>query len=240
MKLRWVVLPLAAVAALSVSGCGLTFSSTEDDKTEHVAVTAVHINGGSGDITVQPGSAGEVRIHRRIHYNGSVPSGSTYHIDGGTLYLDTGCGHNCSVDYDIRVPEGVTVTGNNGSGDVRLTGVSTVDVEVGSGDLTVTRATGPVRLKGHSGDIRATDIRAASTDLTTSSGDINLDLATPGNVTAQAGSGDVTIRVPAGTAYRVDASTHSGDTRIAIPTDPNASYHLTLHAGSGDVVVSRS
>ncbi|MBO0868067.1 MAG: DUF4097 family beta strand repeat protein [Micromonosporaceae bacterium] len=241
MKLRWFVIPFAAAVALSAAGCGIDgfrLTTMQDDKTEHVAITAVRMEGsGGGDVTVEPGSAGQVKIHRKIQYNGSQP-GNTYRIDGGTLYLNTDCGHNCGVDYEVRVPEGVTVTGENGSGNVRLTGVSKVDVEVSSGDVEITRATGPVRVRANSGNIDATGVRAATTDLTADSGDITLDLDTPGNVTAQADSGNITLQVPSGTSYLVDATANSGDTKVHVPTDPNGNYHLTLHASSGDIEVN--
>lgn len=256
MTLRWAVLPLAAAAVLAVAACDITYSTTEDDRTEQAAVTDVRISGGGGDVTVQPGTAGQVQIHRKIRYADDKPSGSTYRIEGSTLYLDTDCGRRCDVSYDVRVPEGAKVTGENDSGDVRLTGVSTVDIALDSGEASVTRATGPVRVKADSGDIRLADIagdvtadadsgniqaanvRATTATLKADSGDITLDLAVAGNVTAEASSGNIAVRVPAGTAYRVDASADSGDRKLEVPTDPNGTHQLSLRADSGDISVT--
>jgi hypothetical protein len=257
MRLRWVVPPLAAAAALALSGCDVGYTSTEDDKTEQVAITEIRIGGGGGDVTVQPGAAGQAQIHRKIRYwaNDDEPSRDTYRIEGSILYLDTDCGRRCGVSYDVRVPEGAKVSGENGSGDVRLTGVSTVDIKVSSGDASVTRATGPVRIRvdsgdvrlsdiradlaatASSGDIRASGIRAATADLKADSGDVSLDLVSPANVTADASSGNINLRVPAGVSYRVDATTSSGDRRVQVPVEPGSPHHLDLHASSGDITV---
>jgi hypothetical protein len=256
MTLRWAVLPLAAAAVLAVAACDVALSTTEDDKTERAAVTEVRISGGGGDVTVQPGTPGQAEIHRKIRYSGDEPSGRTYRIDGGILYLDTDCGRHCDVSYDVKVPEGVKVSGENDSGDVRLTGVSTVDISVNSGTASVTRATGPVRVLADSGDIlltdvaadvtaqadagdvRATNVRAANADVRVDSGDISLSLASPANVRAEASSGDVTVRVPPGTGYRVDASADDGDKTLEIPNDANGTHQLSVHTSSGDISVT--
>jgi DUF4097 and DUF4098 domain-containing protein YvlB len=258
MRLRWVVPPLAAAAALALSGCDIGFSSTEDNKTEQVAVTEIRINGGDGggDVTVRPGPAGQAQIHRKIKYWGDEPSGDTYRIEGGTLYLDTGCGRRCDVSYDVRVPEGVKVSGDNGSGNVTLTGVSTVDIEVSSGNASVTRASGPVRVRVSSGNVGLSDIRGqltASTssgdiagngirvstmDLKATSGNITMKLASPADVTAKASSGDITLRVPAGASYQVHATTSSGEQKVGVPADPAGTYRLDLNTSSGNLTVT--
>ena len=238
--LRRVAPPLVAAGVLAVSACGVTHPATtaSDDKTEQVAVADVRISGGAGDITLRPGHSGQVRIHRTIRYSGDAPSASTYRIEGSTLFLNTSCGRGCGVDYDVRVPEGVTVTGTTGAGDVRLTGVSKVDIDVHAGDVSVTRATGPVRIRVDSGDIGVTDVRAATTDLQAGFGDIAVNLSSAGSVTARTVTGDIRVRVPSRAGYRIDASTGAGDTKLGVPTDPNGAYMLSLQSTVGDIVVS--
>jgi hypothetical protein len=255
MRLRWGVPALGAAAVLAVSACDIGFASIEENKTEQVAIAEIRISGGGGDVTVQPGQAGQTQIRQKIRYFGDDAPGTTYRIDGNILHLDTDCGRRCGVSYDVRVPAGVRVSGESGSGDVRLTGVSTVDLKVSSGDASVTRATGRVDLRAQSGDVRLTDIRAdlaahassgdieatdirAGAALTAKSGDVRVDLASPASVKVEASSGDVTLRVPAGASYRVDAETSSGDRRVDVPTDPASAHRLDVHASSGDVTVT--
>jgi hypothetical protein len=256
MRLRRVVPPLAAVAALALSGCDIGYTSIEDDKTEQATIAEIRISGGGGDVTVEPGSAGQAQIHRKIRYWGNdEPSRDTYRIESSILHVDTDCGRRCDVSYDIRVPAGVKVTGENGSGNVKLTDVSTVDIRVSSGNASVTRATGPVRVRVDSGNVRVSDIGAqltasassgnihatgirAAADLKADSGNVAVDLVSAANVTANVSSGDITLRVPPGASYRVDATASSGDRKVEVPVDPASPHHLDLRTSSGDVRVT--
>jgi hypothetical protein len=99
---------------------------------------------GAGDVTVRAGSAPGVRIKRVVRYRGAQPE-TTYRITGTELVLDTDCGNDCSVSFEVTAPEGVAVRGETGSGDVELSGVGVVEVKLGSGAADVTGANGPVR-----------------------------------------------------------------------------------------------
>jgi hypothetical protein len=256
---------LAGLVLLAAGGCDIAYGKFSEDKTETVSITEIQLNGGSGDLTVTPGGKDKLEIHRTVSYwSKHRPSVPAYRIDGSVLRLNSKCGNRCSVSYQIHAPEGVKVDGESGSGDIRLTGVSTVDVSLGSGDIDVTRATvpasgagapakvsvrtgsGDLKLDGieadltahtASGDIKASGIRAASTDLTTSSGDITVELGSAGTVLAHAGSGDVTLAVPAGGSYQVQAESGSGSVHVGVQSAPTATNQLTLRTGSGDITV---
>lgn len=254
---------LAGLALLAAGGCDIAYGKFSDAKTETVSITEIQLDGGSGDLTVTPGEKDKLEIHRTVSYQGRHrPTTPAYQIDGGVLRLNTRCGNNCSVSYQIQAPEGVKVDGKSGSGDIRLTGVSTVDLSVGSGDIAVTRATaaasgaptkvsvrtgsGDLKLDGiaadltahtSSGDIKASGIRAPSTDLNTASGDITVELGSAGTVKADSGSGDVTLTVPASGTYQVQADTGSGNVRVGVQNAPAGANQLTLRTGSGDITV---
>jgi DUF4097 and DUF4098 domain-containing protein YvlB len=73
---------------------------------------------------------------------------------------------------------------------------------------------------------------------TVGSGDVTVQLSQPASVTAQAGSGDVQVTVPAG-PYRLHTQKGSGDLTVTGVTDsPTAANVLDLRVGSGDVTVS--
>jgi hypothetical protein len=256
---------LAGVVLLAAAGCDVAYGKFSDDKTEAVSITEIQLDGGSGDLTVTPGEKDKLEIHRTVSYwSEHRPTVPAYRIDGSVLRLDTHCGNRCTVSYQIHAPEGVKVGGENGSGDIRLTGVSTVDISLGSGDIDVTRASAPasgsgtpakvnvqtksgdLKLDGitadltahtSSGDIKASGVRAASMDLKTSSGDITLELSTAGTVLANAGSGDVTLVVPESGSYQVHTHSGSGDVRIGVQNEPTGTNKLTLRTGSGDITV---
>ncbi|KAB1946583.1 DUF4097 domain-containing protein [Micromonospora sp. ALFpr18c] len=243
-------------ALILLAGCdNLSFRRLDYDDTEAVKITTIRMLGGAGDVVVRgTGSAGEARIKRVVRYQGGEPR-ARYEIKGSELVLDTDCGSRCTVSYEVTVPEGVTVQGESGSGDIELSQVGTVDLRLGSGDVRIAGATGAVgvetgsgnidvseasaavRLRAGSGDITARRLEGA-TDAEAGSGNVTVELDKPAAVRAHASSGDVTVLVPAG-SYRVRSSAGSGDTRVTVADDPAASLVLDGSAGSGNVTISQ-
>jgi hypothetical protein len=244
----------AAAAATVLAGCGGVGARLTFNDTEKVKVSEIVLTGASGDVAVRTAPIAETRITRVIHR--SSDPGQTYRLEGTVLHIDTDCGRNCSVSYDIEAPAGVAVRGELKSGDVALDGVGATDVTLTSGDVTVRNATGKVRVQGTSGDISVLDGRAGADIRTTSgdvralniaggpvtavvtSGDVDVKLTTATSVTAETTSGDVNVIVPTG-SYRIAADTGSGDDRIiGVVNDPASKNVITLQTRSGDATVS--
>lgn len=238
-----------ALVVAATAGCALTYRQFTDTITEEEAITEIRVSGGSGDVLVKPGAAGRVDVVRTVRYHRDAPDAPTHHLASRVLELSTSCGPRCTVSYVIQAPVGVKISGSNGSGNLTLTSVSTVDFELGSGDVMIRNATGPVRLRTASGnieltggtgtvtagtgsgDVTATDIKADKITLDTSSGNIDL-VRVAGTVSVNSGSGDLTGQAlrPAG----LTAHTSSGNIQVVmeIPTDVSAD------TGSGDVELS--
>ncbi|MEH1100680.1 DUF4097 family beta strand repeat-containing protein [Micromonospora sp. CPCC 205561] len=236
---------LAVAATLIVSsGCDNLASRRLDyDNTETARISAVRVLPGAGDVTVRGiGTAGEVRIKRVLRYHGGQPD-TKYAIKGDELVLDTDCGNDCSVSYEVTVPEGVRVTGETGSGDVnlskvgpvemkvgsgsiRVSGSAAVQAETGSGDVAVSRAAGTVRVKTGSGNVEVEDATAEVT-LQTGSGDITGRRLGAG-VDAEADSGNVTLDLAAPASARAHAS--SGDVELVVPA---GRYQVRSRTGGG-------
>ena len=247
-------LTLLAVTMLTVAGCaGMGAKLTYTD-TEKSPVNAIDIAGHSGDVIVTTAAVTATTITRTIR--DSTDPQVSYRLDGTTLHLDTRCGSGCTVSYQIEAPAGVAVTGQLGSGDVQLTDVGSADVAVTSGDILVRGATGAVKaratsgditvtagrhgatLEATSGDVHAVDITGGPVVARVGSGDVTVQLGQPASVTAQAGSGDVQVTVPAG-PYQLHTQKGSGDLNVAGITDsPTAVNVLNLKVGSGDVTLS--
>lgn len=83
-----------------------------------------------------------------------------------------------------------------------------------------------------SGDLTIRDTGAV--DVTATSGNVEVFLASAQDVHVQATSGDIEVVVPAD-RYRVTGDTKSGERRIDVPTDPAAPHVLDLSSKSGDV-----
>ena len=250
------LLALAGVAVTTLAACDASVPNRLDfSDTEKVKITEILIADGSGDVTVKTSAIAETRIKRVVRYHGDEPTRS-YWLDGTVLHVATGCGNNCSVSYDIEAPTGVAVRGQVASGDVNLTGVGATDIQLSSGTVRVQGATGEVRVEASSGEIAVADLAgparlvATSGNITghglgrapvnaeVSSGDVDLELAQPGSVTARATSGDVSLRVPDG-RYQVRTSADSGDERISVPNTAGAPAVLDVTVDSGDIDVIR-
>jgi hypothetical protein len=246
-------LTLAAATTVALAGCGGVGAKLTYDDTEKVKVTAIVIDGGSGDVLVKTAAINETHI-KRI-YRVSADPDESYRLDGSELHIANRCGHNCQVSYEIEAPVGVAVRGELTSGDVNLTDVGATDVTLTSGDVMVRGATGPVKIKATSGDITVDDAASGVTVDATSgdvhavnvtgpvvakvtSGDATVKLNTPASVTAQTDSGDLMVSVPAG-SYQLRTHKGSGDLNIAgLANTANAKNIIDVRVGSGDLTVA--
>lgn len=247
-----------AAALLTLAGCDLAAEHQLDfSNTENVRITRITVSPGSGDVAIRTAAVSTVRIDRFVRYRGAEPD-TSYRIDGTELFIDTDCGHHCSVSFDVLAPEGVTVRGGNGSGDTVFTRTGAVDYTIGSGsvelidptgevrveatgsgDITVTGASSAVTLRTKSGSINGRGLGGAAVRAETSSGDIELTLDKPASVRADTNSGKVRLAVPAG-RYQVRADTDSGEPDVRIPHDPDAALTLAIRTSSGDITIDGS
>lgn len=210
--------------ALIVAGAGIALgwnwwpnsarAEASADVTQPVSV--VQVDNDSGDVHVRIEDTATTSVRQTFHYRGDPP-GDTFTVDGGRLRL-SGCGRDCTVDYDIVVPRGTTVNGEVRSGDLTVYGAASVDLRTSSGDIEVRDVTGPVTTNAKSGDIEVWS-------------------SVPQDVRAETASGDIRVVVPAD-RYRVGGDTKSGDRHIDVAQDPAAQHALDLSTLSGDVTVT--
>lgn len=244
----------AAVTATVLAGCGSAGARLTYHDTERVKVTEIVIAGSSGDVLVQTAAIEETRISRIVHSD--ADHRPTYRIEGTALHVDTDCGPDCRVSYQIEAPTGVAVRGQLRSGDVGLTGVASAELKLTSGDVMIDGSTGPVQVTTTSGDITVTDAKGGATLHATSgnvramdvgggpvsarvrSGEVTVKMTTVGSVSAHATSGDVEVLVPAG-SYRFDVNSNSGDLDVVgLHNDPSSKNVLDIRTASGDATVS--
>lgn len=235
---------LVAVCALSALGLSARRSQTQDHTYRHT-VDRVVVDVGSGDVTLGPGDAGRVAVHRRLTWSWSQPR-IVETWSGNTLTVHYRCpgvnlGPGCGVDYGLRIPAGTIVDVHTGSGEIRVRDMAgPLTLDSGSGDVAVSGAGGTLSLHTGSGDVNASGLTATRASARTGSGDVTLRFTgAPATVTAESGSGDVRVYVPADTPYRVATHTGSGQVDVRVPTDPDASASITVRTGSGDVTIAR-
>jgi DNA-binding NarL/FixJ family response regulator len=204
-------------------------------------------NGGIADALVV--SAGAVEKH-------------VNNIFRTTLKLHTECssfiGANCSVSYELAVPEGVTVTGSSSGGGIRteaITGSQTmsssgggitvdkpsgeVKVDSSGGGITVTEPSGDVSANSSGGGIRIVGSRSNRVVADSSGGGIDVDFdSPPTQVDVSSSGGGITVRLPPGeTSYAVDASSSGGGTDVEVRTDPASANRVKARSSGGGVTV---
>jgi DUF4097 and DUF4098 domain-containing protein YvlB len=221
-------LTLAAATTVALAGCGGVGARLTYDDTEKAKISAIVIDGGSGDVLVKTAAITETHI-KRI-YRVSADPDESYRLEGTELHIANKCGHNCQVTYQIEAPAGVAVRGELTSGDVVLTDTGATDVTLTSGDVMVRGATGPVKIKATSGDITVVGA-AAGVAVDATSGDVHA-VNVSGPVVAKVTSGDATVKLDAPAS--VTAQTASGDLFVSVPP---GSYQLRTHKGSGDLTI---
>ncbi|MFF2651664.1 DUF4097 domain-containing protein [Streptomyces sp. NPDC058045] len=229
-----VLLPLAAGG---LSACSVLEQKVfEDDAEVPRKVTAIRVDSGNGGVRVD--ASADVRtpsVHREVKYRGDKPGGTSFRVEHGVLTL-SGCGRNCGVDYVVKVPAGLPVTGGTSNGGLTLNDVGKVDVHTSNGRIKVSKSRGPVKLRTSNGDIEIENAEHGDIDAQTSNGQVTLGTATPQNIKAHSSNGDITVTAPPA-EYRISAHATSGGKKLAFGNNPSGRYRLDLSTSNGDLVV---
>lgn len=206
------------------------------------------IQTGSGQIRVQPGAPGNVRVSAKIRGDNSWTSGGDIEArirkieqnppieqQGNTIVLgrfqDDDLSRNISISYEVTVPADTKVAARTGSGSIVIGAVKgAVDANSGSGGIQVD---GAASLQAHtgSGSIRATAI-AGAVSAKSGSGSITIDQTGKGEVSVSAASGSVRVTGVDGAAR---VSTSSGT--VAVEGRPSGPWSLKSSSGSVSVTV---
>lgn len=133
------------------------------------------------------------------------------------------------IDVNISIPAGLVIDIDDGSGDLTLSDVSgDFRIDDGSGGIEIERVTGDVRIDDGSGDIWIQDV-TGSVRLEDGSGDMELSNISGDVHVLDDGSGDIRIETVGGNVTIDDDG--SGDIRVR---DVRGSFE-TGDTGSGDV-----
>ncbi|MEU1404861.1 DUF4097 family beta strand repeat-containing protein [Streptomyces sp. NPDC005728] len=228
---------LAALTVSALSACSALSQKTfEDDAKVPQRVTSIRLDNRNGNVKVDASAdASTISVHRRVNYRGDKPSGTSFHVRNGVLTL-SGCGRKCGVDYVVKVPAGLPVTGGTSNGSLTLTDVGTVDVHTSNGEIAVNSATGPVNLRTSNGGVDVKNVKGGDIDTQTSNGEVTIQTATPQNIRARTTSGNLTVTAPPA-KYRISANDSNGDKKLAFKNDPAGKYRLDLSTTNGDLTV---
>lgn len=247
---------IALIVAGAAIGFGWWWPSTSEATAQvDSKIQRVRLASDSGNVHIRTADVRQSTVVQRFDYRWGEPDQS-YSVNGDELVL-ADCGNWCSVDYDVVVPFGTTVSGDADSGEIVLAGVASANVTADSGSVDVRNVAGPVTVQVSSGNVRLADLGDAVKVVANSgsitgtglkgrveaeadSGDIELTMAAAQEVKAHADSGEVEVTVPPG-AYRVEGNSDSGNRDISIPTGGSgATVLLQLDTDSGDVTVRQA
>ena len=198
------VATVVIVAAAGICGCGPQLSVTQK-YTPTVPVSSLIVNDGVGSVWVSSGPGSGMSVTATVHYHTGRPS-ITHAISGQALTLGSGC-TDCSVAFTVTVPATASVTVHMQTGHVTIASVAG-DVAVGddTGAVTVTGLTGDVSVQDGTGSISGTGLSATQASFEDHTGGIDVAFAAaPRRLTAATGTGQVSVRVPSGTTYQVNA-----------------------------------
>ncbi|MGI5282812.1 DUF4097 family beta strand repeat-containing protein [Nonomuraea polychroma] len=215
-------------SAVLLTGCGLgdIAGPTNQDTTSYEVtdkVTKLQLESHSGDTVVTETGGTAVRVVEKLRWRGDDKPKPEHKVEGGVLLVTYDCPSNwgsCSVDYEIEVPKGLAV-----------------DLDSGSGNITLRALTGDIDVHVGSGDVDATDLAGKKVVAEAGSGNVELKYTTaPASAQLKAGSGDIVLNVPDG-PYDVRTDTGSGDETVSVKNDGSSPNKISLTAGSGNVSV---
>jgi hypothetical protein len=216
---------------------------------------------------------------RSLRYRITVPSGAQADIHTASGEIDveglSGAVSLASVSGDVHASDltgGLTVGTTSGevklnditgklniesiSGDVTLEDgkIDGATVSTTSGEVTLDGVAGALKLTSVSGDIRVRDAHDGQLDLSATSGEIEYEgsLASASANTLDSISGDIHLRLPEDSGFRLDASTVSGDLSSEFELRDGAAARrslsgiagtgaatLTIGTTSGDIEIER-
>jgi hypothetical protein len=248
-------------AVLLVAGAALAFwqfgdRDSTDDHEVGERISTVQLAAKSADVTIKVSDDDKTTVQEKRTF-WLWKKGDAYSVDDGVLKLDGDCGWQCTADFVVTVPRGTKVTGENGSGDISVSGVSGVDAKSRSGEFEVSNVTGDVKIdltsgdvivrdltgkldvKATSGDIEASGLKGGPVNVETTSGDLELRMAEANDVRAKGTSGDIEVSAPAG-SWNVSTQARSGDVENGLGDDPDGTHTLEATTTSGDIELRAS
>lgn len=210
------------IEALKVSKAG-----TLDKAKENAAKVTIEVTGGADLVAVETkypkragGFWGGDSINVSVDYKVWVPDQASVELS--------------SISGDVKVaPVGGAAKVKCVSGNVDLAGAAKADIDLVSGDLKMAEIAGDAFIKAVSGDLVVKGIKG-SIEVEAVSGDIDLlDAAGAQTVNAKSVSGNITYTGTIKPGSRFEIKAHSGDVSLTVPAD--SAFDLEASTFSGDI-----
>jgi DUF4097 and DUF4098 domain-containing protein YvlB len=229
-----------ALTVFVVVSCLVALTAAATKKEYRFTVSqgaSISVDTAYGAIAVKPSSSNQAivvatpqsdKVEVDSHQNGNRITVESHLLQGA----DQQSGR---VDYEVSVPQGVTMILHSTTGPMTAEGVQ--------GDLEFESATSPVDIRGVShghvhihtmkGPITLTDVRDAHIDITSIDGDVHLTSVTGPLVEVNSGSGKVFYDGDFGSGGEYKLMTHTGDIEALVPATASADFRA--HSVRGQV-----
>jgi hypothetical protein len=225
-------------------------------------------DGGDVDLRGAPavaGTAPAARVTGTVYYSLVRPNVFWDDGTGGSpAGVRLGCPlaslTDCALNAHVNIPAGTVVTASTGGGNMTASGLSsTVSLSTGGGDVhashlsgfvsvntsggnvTVDQLSGTTRLHTSGGDITGTSLTARDVKAETDGGNVRLTLtAVPSDLDVRTSGGDVTIIVPPGVSYDVNAVTGGGNVSDTVNRSSDSPYKISATTSGGNITIRDS
>jgi hypothetical protein len=204
---------------------------------------ALTMNLGGGDATVRGGAAASLaRVSGTVTYSllrpaihlTSTGTGSDLGIDCPAMDNVSGTCH-FSGTVTVGLPSRTALNLATGGGSMSISGITAnATLSTDGGTLSLADVAGGLTLRTGGGDLRATHVGGTLT-MNTSGGTVDATAIDAGQVTADTGGGDITLRF--GTVPRnLQVTSNGGNVTIIVP--PGGRYNVASNADGGNVTGS--
>ena len=212
------------------------------------------VHDGSGSVHIHTSSANTIIVRATKFTMGTDNNGLPvdYIQNGNTVSVSSHDQNSFfafggqSVDFDVSVPSTTDLAIDTGSGEIQIaTIIGQIKASTGSGDIEASDVTGQATLGTGSGNITVDAAKLSGRNsLHTGSGNIHLtsSLDPHSSYRIDTGSGDVSVSLPANTAFQLETKTGSGTLHNDFGSDqvgqsPYAA--LSIHVGSGNIELQK-
>ncbi|MGW8798371.1 DUF4097 family beta strand repeat-containing protein [Streptomyces sp. NPDC055775] len=203
------------------------------------------IDSGNTAVELVPADVDKVEVTRRVDGwvvlgNGPDPR---WAMRGGKLTLRVKCTavvSNCEALHQVKVPRGVAVTVNGDNGSVVASGFDTpLTLRSDNGKVTVRDSSAPLKLESDNGGVVTERISSTSVSAQSDNGEIRLGFtAVPDRVDTVSDNGRVTIELPKGSqAYAVTAVAGNGDISVRVPRSDSSPHVVKARSDNGEITV---
>jgi hypothetical protein len=227
MKARTALTAPLGIALIALTACGGTDggSTTREEQSYEISqpITALVVDARVAAVTIGTGD-GPVTVKEIYRFGDDKPV-TKHTVDSSTLRLtDTGCRNDevrCDVEFQVRLPAAASLQVKAQVGAVKVTGLA-----------------GGIDVTTEAGAVEGTALSGETVSVTTQAGGTSLEFTeAPTLVRATTQAGGIRVKVPAGTAYAVEADTDLGASDISVQRDAGSAHKISLRSSLGAITV---